>query len=71
MHVFCYAHTHTHKTFLSRFFYPSVGRNRDGRKNDGPVSGIENGPHCFTRDLGLGGKTAREGQREREKSADH
>lgn len=52
-------------------FCPSVGRDRDRHKKDGPVSGVENGPYCFTRDLRSGGKTERKAGREGENSADH
>lgn len=49
-------HTLTHKPVslspLPLFFCPSVGGDRDGHKKEGPVSGTENGPYCFTRDSG-------------------
>ena len=47
-----------------------MGRNGDSLKKDGPVSGVENGPSCFMRDLGLGGKIKRTG-RETENRAEH
>ncbi len=58
-----HAHTRPHPETLlfyhSLSFCSSVGRDRDRHKKDGPVSGIENGPYCFTRDLGSGGKIER------------
>lgn len=40
-----------------------MGSDRDGPKNDGPVSGIENGPQCFTRDSGVWVERQRERER--------
>lgn len=66
-----HAHTRPHPQALlfyhSLSFRASVGRDRGRHKKDGPVSGIENGPYCFTRDLGSGGKLERETGRERER----
>lgn len=69
---FALARTPSPISFNSPFsFCPSVGRDRDRHKKDGPVSGVENGPYCFTRDLRSGGKTERKAGREGENSADH
>lgn len=50
-------------------FCPSLGRDRDRHKKDGPVSGVENGPYCFTRDSGGSGwkeeEEEKDGERER------